>query len=307
MPIAPLPLQRSPVRPGLAAGAVLLALALLLVALPGCRHSSIAPGDPVAAVEGLAQALADDDLVRYSRLSVPPALYAQVEARWKAKVAAAPPPTPAQVRDYAHWMGRLTAPGAEAAIYADLDPKLAHLEKQAAGQWPMMKATAGLFINGVIQANDRLSPAEKAHFQAIGSAFADWATAERFTDRQRAKEAIAVVTRTARALDLPTLAQARRLEMVPAFEKAGVGWHGFKQLAHVYGIDIDAALDGVHAKLKSGDGDTAVVAGTYPLMGKTIAFEVDMVRRDGRWYPAHAVRQAEADLARAPAAPTAAR
>ena len=305
MPSAPMPLNRLPVRPGLAAGAALV-LALLL-ALSGCRKSAVAPGDPVAAVEGLAQALADDDLVRYSRLSVPPALFDQVQARWKAKVAAAPPPTPVQVRDYDHWMGRLTAPDAEATLYASLDPKLARMEKEMGEQWPLMKATAGLFINGVIQANEKLSPAEKAHFKAIGGAFADWATPERFTDRKRAKAAIAVVAKTARALDLPTLAQARQLEMVPAFEKAGVGWHGLKQMLLVYDIDLDAALEGLDAELKSADGDTAVVAGTYPLMGKTIAFEMELVRRDGRWYPAHAVREAEADLARAPAVPSVAR
>jgi hypothetical protein len=302
-----MPLNRLPVRPGLAAGAVALALACVLAVLPGCRKSSVAPGDPVAAVEGLAQALADDDLVRYSRLSVPPALYTQVEARWKAKVAAAPPPTPVQVRDYNHWMGQLTAPDAEATLYASLDPKLTRLEKEIGGQWPLMKATAGLFVNGVIQANDKLSPAEKAHFKAIGAAFSDWATAERFTDRKSAKQAIAVVTRTARDLDLPTLAQARKLEMEPAFAKAGIGWHGLKQLLAVYGIDVDAALDGLDATLKSADGDTAIVAGTYPLMGKSIAFEMELVRRDGRWYPAHAVRQAEAELAQAPAAPLAGR
>ena len=47
----------------------LLALCLLLPGLlvlaPGCRRSAVAPGDPVAAVKGLAAALRDDDLVRY--------------------------------------------------------------------------------------------------------------------------------------------------------------------------------------------------------------------------------------------------
>jgi hypothetical protein len=47
------------------------------------------------AVKGLAKALPDDDLVRYSQLSVPPALHKQMEARWHERLLAAAPPTPA--------------------------------------------------------------------------------------------------------------------------------------------------------------------------------------------------------------------
>ena len=88
-------------------------LLLALLALAGCRREVVAPGDPVAAVKGLAQAVHDNDLVRYSRLSMPPALHKQMEARWKANLALAPLPTPAQEKDYTRWMGRLTEPQAE--------------------------------------------------------------------------------------------------------------------------------------------------------------------------------------------------
>jgi hypothetical protein len=274
-----------------------LVLALVLLAtLPGCR-SSVAPTEPVKAIEGLAKAVRDNDLVRYSRLSLPPELHKQMEARWHDKLAAAPPPRPDEVKDYARWMGKLTAPDAETAIYRSLDPKLAHLEKEIGAQWPLMQATAKIFINGVVEANERLSPAEKAHAQALGSALTGWATPETFTDRERARKAIAVVTRTARDLELPTLADARKLEMIPALERGGIGLKGLKAAGKVYGVDADAALEGVKAKVKSVDGDVARMEVTYPLLGETIAFEMELLRRDGRWYPADAVREAEAELA----------
>jgi hypothetical protein len=56
-------------------------LATLLL-LPACRRAAQAPGDPVAAVHGLAKALRDDDLVRYSQLSMPPELHKRMEQRW---------------------------------------------------------------------------------------------------------------------------------------------------------------------------------------------------------------------------------
>lgn len=103
-------------------------LALLLLAclvLAGCRRDPVAPGDPVAAVSGMAKAVRDNDLVRYSRLSVPPALHKRMEERWSARLAAAPPPTAAQQRDYTRWMQRLTSPDAEKTCTATSTPSCA--------------------------------------------------------------------------------------------------------------------------------------------------------------------------------------
>ena len=274
-----------------------LLVAFALASLAGCR-SSTAPKEPGAAVEGLVRAVRDDDLVRYSRLSLPPALHAQMEARWKARLAAAPPPREKEVEDYARWMGKLTAADAETALVASAEPKLAKLEKEIGAQWPLMQATAGIFINGVITANDSLSDAEKDHARAIGGAFTAWADPKLLTDRARVRRAIAVVVDTARELELPTLQDARKLEMIPALEKAGVGLRGLKALGQVYGFDANDALDKVEAKVASVEGDTALVDVTYPLLGKEIAFEMELIRRDGRWYPADAVRDAEAELAK---------
>jgi hypothetical protein len=290
MPSAPSPLPR-PI------AWLVLALALLAVGLGGCRKSTVAPGDPVAAIEGLAQAVRDNDLVRYSRLSLPPELHKKMEARWHQKLALATPPRPEQVKDYARWMGRLTADDAETALYKSLDPKLTRLEKEIGAQWPLMQATANIFLTGVISANERLSDAEKAHARAIGAALMAWATPERFTDRASAKKAIKGLVRAARDLELPTLADARKLEMVPALEKFGIGLRGLKAAALAYGVDGDAALDGIEAKVESVEGDIATMHVSYPLFGQQIAFDMELLRRDGRWYPADAVRKAEAELA----------
>jgi hypothetical protein len=60
-------------------------------------------------------------------------------------------------------------------------------------------------------------------------------------------------------------------------------------------------LDGVRAELVAAEGDTATVKVSYPLQGKSLAFEMDMLRRDGAWYGANAIRDAEAELAEAEA------
>lgn len=278
-------------------------LFLLCLGLAACRREVVAPGDPVAAVRGLADAVHDNDLVRYSRLSVPPDLHRKMEARWTAKLAVAPPPSADQVAEYSRWMTRLTEPGAEAKLFKSLDPKLAKFESETRAQWPLVKATAGIFINGVIQANDRLTPAEKNHAKAVGDALMGWLQPKVVTDRASARKTIAVLTATARALDLPTLPASQSLEMIPALEKGGLLLKGAKDIGRIYGIDGDAALAGVTARVAALDGDVATMDVSYPLLGKTVNFQMQLLRRDGRWYSADAVRSAEAELAQPLPAP----
>ncbi|GAB2665529.1 hypothetical protein [Arenimonas aestuarii] len=288
--------------PNLRAFAALLLIALALVACrrdPPVEDASTVPGSPVAAIEAQAQALRDNDLVRWSRLGLPPELHARTEALWNRRLAEAGPPDPEEAREYADMMSRLMAPDAEQALMRDIEPKLSEFETEIAGQWPLMQATAAIFLNAAIEANTELSAAEKSHGQELVSALLDWAQPALFTDRARARQAVAALSATARELDLPTLEDARALEMMPAMEKGGVALVGIKQAAQAYGMDLDASLDGVEADLVSREGDQARVKVTYPLLGETISFEMDMQRVGEGWYSADAIRQAEADLAEA--------
>jgi hypothetical protein len=282
----------------------LLLILLVCLGLAGCRREVVAPGDPVAAVKGMAAAVRDNDLVRYSRLSMPPKLHLRMEARWRENLALAAAPTAAQQRDYATWMSRLTAADAEQRLYQRFDRRLKKLESEIKSQWPLMKATGGIFINGLIQANDSLSAAEKAHAKAVGTALLAWTTPALIADRGKARQSIAVLTATARELNLPTLEQTRRLEMIPALEKGGVVLKGLKRIGRIYGLDADASLAGVQARVVAVEGDVATMEVSYPLLGQTVKFDLDLLRREGRWYSASAVRSAEAELAHPAVAPT---
>ena len=281
----------------------LLALILSLVlAVGACRRDEpvpepAAPGDRVAAVKGLAAALRDGDLVRWSRLSLPPDLHARTEQAWTRRQDLGEPPTAEDAAEYEKVMARLTAPGAEEALMRDLEPKLRQFEGEMAGQWPLMQATMTIFLNAAIQANADLSETQKSHGTEVAENLMQWLQPALLTDRERARRAIAVLVRTARTLDLPTLAQARALPMRPALEKGGVALSGVKEVMAVYGLDVDRSLDGVKAKVLSSTGDTARVEVTYPLLDRTHRFELEMVRRDGGWYSAQAVKEAEAELA----------
>lgn len=277
--------------------AVSLLLALTLVGCNKDKDPETAPADPVSAVNALVDALHDSDLARFSKLSVPAPLHAQMEARWEQKAATAPEPSAADKQKFADTMAKLTAADAEQVMYAELEPQLAKMEGEMAAQMPMLVGMGGGFVNAGIQSNETLTPAQKAHASAVVGALSSWAMTAPFTDRAKAKQAIAVITTAARKANVKTLDDIKGLAMQPALEKGGLVFAAAKDMLAVYGLDANAALAGVKAEKVSETGDQAVVKVTYMLGDKPISFEIPMQRRDGAWYSSEAIASAEKELA----------
>ena len=70
------------------------------------------------------------------------------------------------------------------------------------------------------------------------------------------------------------------------------------EAASVYGFDTDKMLDSVKAEKKSESGDTAVVTVSYTLLDTPVTADVNMIKRDGRWYSADLVKSVEDSLAK---------
>lgn len=274
---------------------------VLLGLLSGCGREPVAPGDPVAAVEGLAEAIKDNDLARYSKLSLPPRLHTQMQQRWNAELAQAPPLTDAQRKDHARYMKQMMEPGAEAKLFKRYESKLKKFQSEINSQWPVMKGAAQIFVTGAIQANEDLTPPERDHAKAVSQAILQWLKPELFGDKQKAREAIAVICQTAREVNLPDAEQMHRLSMMGTLEKGGIALKGLKDIGRIYGADIDESLDNLEAKLVDADasGNEATVEVNYVLLDKDISFEIEMTRIDGRWYPADSVHDARQELKQA--------
>lgn len=274
---------------------------VLLGLLSGCGREPVAPGDPVAAVEGLAEAIKDNDLVRYSKLSLPPKLHTQMQQRWNAELAQAPPLTDAQRKDHARYMKQMMEPGAEAKLFKRYESKLKKFQAEINSQWPVMKGAAQIFVTGAIQANEDLTSAERDHAKAVSQAILQWLKPAVFSDKQKAREAIAVICQTAREVNLPEAEQIHQLSMIGSLEKGSIALKGLKDLARIYGADIDESLDNLEAKLVDADasGNEATVEVNYVLLDKEISFEIEMTRIDDRWYPADSVQDARQELKQA--------
>lgn len=284
---------------------LLLAAALLAAckgepeAIPG------APNEPVAAVEALADALRDGDLARYAALSLPPALHAQRAALWRQQMDAAPFADQANHERYASLMAEMLAPEAETALWAKAEPRLATMEQELGPRWTLGVTMLSGFASAAIASDERLSEAEKSHASGVLKAFAAWAGDQAaFTNREHARQALTIAVQTARELDLPTVDAMRALDYDPMLEKAGIAFRGAKAMAAVYGLDADAALGGIAAEVIQLEGARAVVRVRYPLLGDEVVFEQPMLQIDSGWYREDAVRDLEAALASAPAAPS---
>jgi hypothetical protein len=280
----------------------LASLLLVLSLLAACKREPEpiegAPEEPVAAVQALAEALREGDLKRYAELSLPPPMREQQAALWRRQMAIAPGLEPEKIQRYNEMMATLTAPDAEAVLWAKAQPRLAAMEQEMGPKWTMGVTMLSGFATTAIAANATLSEAEKAHATGVVDAFAGWAGDQaQFTDPARAQQAIALAVKTARELDLPTLDAARALEYDAMLDKAGVAFRGAKSLAAAYGIDADAALSQVQAEVIQLEGPRAVLRVRYPLLGKEVSFEQPMVQIDGGWYREDAVRALEQALA----------
>lgn len=277
-----------------------LPMLLALGGLAGCQREAgpEAPAEPAEAVMALAQALRDNDLLRFQRLSLPPAQYAERAALWDRQLARAAPVSPEQAEQYQQWMAALTAPEAETALLERAEPRLQALEAEMGPRWALSVGMLATFAKGVVSANSTLSEAEQAHLHGLVDAASAWASARSdFTERQKIRAAIGIAVALARELNLPTLEASRSLGMEPVLAKGGQVLAAAKAVGRLYGIEADTVFEGVRAETLAIEGERARVKVQYPLFGQTIEFEQSMRRVDGSWYREEALRELEQALA----------
>ena len=259
-----------------------------------------ATSNPADAITATAEKLKQGDVLAVIQMSVPPKHYESMKADWKAEIQSDPVTEEDRV-EFAAMMEKLTASDAEAKLFAEAEPELAKFETEMAAQMPLMIGMGQGFVMQAIQANEKLSAAQKQQAGDVVGAVSGWLQGVQFADRELAKQAIGKVTATARSLELKTLDDARALEFEPAMAKAGVAFNGLKDVLAVYGLKLNETFDSVKSEVVSQEGDKAKVKVTYQIFNQPLAFETDMVQIDGRWFGKDTVEQLEKEL-NAPAA-----
>jgi isopentenyl diphosphate isomerase/L-lactate dehydrogenase-like FMN-dependent dehydrogenase len=204
-------------------------------------------------------------------------------------------------------MEKLTAPGAEQKLFAELEPQLKQFDATYQQQVPMYVAMGSAWLQGMVQQSTELSDTAKQQALAAINALATWVQKTRFTEPDSVRKVIAIAVRAAREVNLKTLDEARALGFDQSMQKARIALNGFKEALAVYGFSVDATLDSIKPEAVSNDGKTAKVKVAYDLLGTPLSTTVDMVSADGRWYSKETIERMnehrEEAAAAAPPAP----
>ena len=261
---------------------------VLVLCLAACGRDSapdakLAADAPDQAIQRSARLAIDSDVAALMEHMLPPADFARVKAEWNDRKQASEISDEDRTR-FAETMAKLTAPNAVEKIYAEIEPDLQQFDRQYKQQLPAMVAMGQGYAQGMVQQSEALSPAEKEQATAAIKALAEWVQRTEFTEPAKVREALTIMTDTARALELKTLDEANALTFEQAAPKLAIAITGFKKLLAVYGFSVDAVLQSVRTDVISNDGQNAKVKVGYTLLGTELSTESEMVKLDGRWY-----------------------
>ena len=212
---------------------------------------------------------------------VPPAEYAKVKADWNKDQE---PVTDEDRAKFTATMTKLTAPDAETAIYAEIEPQLKAFDAQYQTQIPMYVAMGSSWLQGLVQQSKDMSDASKQQAVAAINTLGGWVTKTRFTDPDKIKQIVAITVKTARDLNLKTLDEARGLSYEQGMQKAQAAYGAVKQAFNVYGFSLDETFDSIKPEVVSNDGKTAKLKVSYALFDSPMSFESEMKKVDGKWY-----------------------
>ena len=265
----------------------LLLLTALPLALTACNrdadkaaHGKAGPAETVLqSVELVRQG----DIAALIEHTLPPAEFARVKATWNDK-GDSDAPSEEERQRFAEVMARLTAEDAANRLYTEFEADIRQFDAQYQQQVPTIVAMGRGYLRGLVQQNPDLTAAEKEQANGVIGALAEWVEKTRFTEPEKVRQALAILSDTARQLDLKTLDEARALNFEQSAPKLKTAFNGLKKVLEVYGFSIDAVLDSVSAEVVSTNGDSATVKIAYSLLGTPLETRSEMVRIDGRWY-----------------------
>jgi hypothetical protein len=267
-----------------------------------------APSTPDGAASASVAALRANNVSAFLNNALPAGELAKLKADWNKDINK-DPVTDEDRKQFTDTMAKLTAPDAEAKMYAEIEPQLKDFDAKTAQQMPMMIAMGQGFAQSAIQQSKDLNDSQKQQAQAMVDATATWAQTVKFTDPALVKSAIAAISKTARDLNLKSIDEARALSYDQAMQKAGIMLAGVKQVFAVYGLNMDKALDSIKVETAAMTGDTAKIKISYTAFDQPFSTESDLVKVDGKWYGKQAIeqwnkhQQEEAAKAANPAAP----
>lgn len=180
-------------------------------------------------------------------------------------------------KEFQSFMGMATAEGAEEMLFMMAKPYLSDVQEQIQGLTMMLPMMAA----GALEGAD--VPPET---DAMIGQFASQITKLDVTDEAKAREAIGVFVKAARALDVASATELQKLSFDEMMGRVDIAYAGLIDILGVYDLSPQKTLESMNVKLVSTEGDLAQMEMTFSLFGsepQTMPFEME--RLDGRWFP----------------------
>lgn len=272
--------------------AILLLSALL--ALPGCKPRAPvelegAATEPATAVRQLAKRVHDNDLAGFARDALPPADLARMEVAWREGRTRWPLTELPLDNQLLPMLQALSAPGAEQKLRRGFDRQFANQDRDLRDA----ARSLGLFGAKYVQQQGDYSEDERRHYPQLIAALGTWAEDAPLGDAKRAHAAIPPLCAAARKTGLASEAALNQAGMLGSLQRLGPFFAQVKTGIASYGLDIDRSLADLRTGLVEQKGDQATVRLHYPLAGAEIDTVVHLQRRDGRWYLAGYLAEAD--------------
>ena len=246
--------------------------------LPAAAPASMLATGPAGVAGEMGQLAKRSDIKALARLLLPPEHYNKAVKEWEDKRKEAI--TDKQRQEFTEGWGKLIVPGAVDEIMKEAEPQLVQMK----GQIPMYVAMGAGLAQQTIQADEKMTAAQKEQASALLSALQNWAMKTDFADAARLRKALTEFSNGARATKIATLDDLHALNFEQVLDKGGVMFSAFKRALTAYDLNMDEMFSTIKSEQLSMAGDLAKVKTTFQFLGQTITAENELVEVDGKWY-----------------------
>jgi hypothetical protein len=194
------------------------------------------------------------------------------------------PTSDADRAEFAEKIARLTAPNGVDEIMAELEPKLVEARAKLPGA---MLVGMGALQMALASDDASLSEAERASLRALVPGLQSWAMQTDFASSLHARQALNLIADAVRASGVRSMDDLKALSFEQAIDKTEAVLQAGKQIALIYGLDINAILDSARVEVLSNDGNKAKLRTTLTVFGTPLTLEHEAQRIEGRWISSH--------------------
>lgn len=275
----------------------LLCLLGLGVVLAACGRKPVelegATSEPAAAVRDLVAYLQRDDLAGFAQAAVPPSDYAALDTAWREGRSTWPLSELPLDDKLVPVLKALAAKGSEARLQRSFDQQFAHQNADLRDA----ARSLGLFGTQYIKKEGEYTTEERQHYTQIIAALSQWAQSAPLGDPALARSSIKGLAAAARQTGIDSEQDLRAAGMHEGLRRLSPFLAETKRTFARYDLPLEDTLTQLRTGLVKQQGDFATVRIHYPLGETDIDSQVQLERRNGRWYLSEYLHQAE--LARA--------